>query len=403
MGRIMDRMGLQRHDRHLPIDALRGLIIALMALDHANYFVVGKGTPGEHWGGPFPTYADPLAFLTRWVTHPVAPGFFFLMGVGMVLLAASRRRKGWSSGRIRGHFLARGALLIALQLLVVNRAWQLGPTPFPRVYLGVLFALGGCMILGSFLIELGPSLLAVLAAALFLTTELAHPDPSGWGAITDRPLGLILLYSGGGFQLWSNYPILPWLELVVFGMAFGGWLRADRAEAYRRGLVLGGLFLGGFVILRSLDGFGNVRPRLGEGWIGFLNPVKYPPSMTFTLMTLGIVLLLLWLFGRQSEGLQAGLIPLAVLGRLPLLAYVVHLFLLYGHGPVSGPGRDEPVRPGPILDPGSHPPVSAGPLVRPLQRAAAARVAGSPVLTGSSRAPRNGTDGRMRFVDSRVP
>ncbi|MEJ2352687.1 MAG: hypothetical protein P8Y03_23110, partial [Anaerolineales bacterium] len=59
-------------------DALRGLIIVLMALDHANIFIAHKHSTGEYWGGAFPVYNDALAFLTRFVTHFCAPGFFLL-------------------------------------------------------------------------------------------------------------------------------------------------------------------------------------------------------------------------------------------------------------------------------------------------------------------------------------
>ena len=89
-------MNTKRPSRFLALDALRGLIVVLMALDHANYFVAQQHSSGEHWGGAFPAYSDSLTFLTRWVTHPVAPGFMFLMGAGMALFAHSRRKRGWS-------------------------------------------------------------------------------------------------------------------------------------------------------------------------------------------------------------------------------------------------------------------------------------------------------------------
>ncbi|MEJ2353685.1 MAG: hypothetical protein P8Y03_28225 [Anaerolineales bacterium] len=108
-------------------DALRGLIIVLMALDHANIFIAHKHSSGEYWGGAFPVYNDALAFLTRFVTHFCAPGFFLLMGAGMALFAHSRQERGWTRAEIIRHFLIRGGALILLQLLVVNRAWELTP------------------------------------------------------------------------------------------------------------------------------------------------------------------------------------------------------------------------------------------------------------------------------------
>ena len=61
------------------LDALRGLIMILMAIDHASYFIA-KVHPGEFWGMPLPQYPDGLSFFTRAVTHLCAPGFFFADG-----------------------------------------------------------------------------------------------------------------------------------------------------------------------------------------------------------------------------------------------------------------------------------------------------------------------------------
>jgi len=298
-----------------------------MALDHANYFVAHQHSSGEYWGGAFPAYSEGLTFLTRWVTHPVAPGFMFLMGAGMALFANSRRNKGWREREIIRHFWIRGGLLIILQLLIVNLAWQLGPSPFPTIYIGVLFALGGGMILGSLFLRLRARHLAVFAVSLFIVTELSHPDPSEWGMIFDQPLGLLFGYSGGSMQFWSNYPILPWLELVIMGMAFGKWMLTDSERTLKWGLALGLVFLVSFLILRNLDGFGNIRPREGDSWIDFLNVVKYPPAMTFTLVTMGLNLIALWMFSKAGELGSRLLRPLVVFGRAPLFFYLSHLFL----------------------------------------------------------------------------
>jgi uncharacterized membrane protein len=315
-----------------PLDALRGLIMVLMALDHANLFVAQQHSPGEYWGGRFPIYRDALTFLTRLVTHLSAPGFFFLMGVGIVLFAHSRRKQNWSEWAIIRHFLIRGGLLIALQLLVVNRAWELSAGGWGlELYIGVLFALGGTMILGSLLLWLKPKVLLALTAVLVLGAELLTPDPSLWNQVF-QPLNRILLVPGGNLALWVNYPVLPWLELVSFGLVFGHWLLDDPRKAFERALKLGAAFILAFLVLRTLDGFGNIRPRAGNTWFDFLNPVKYPPSITFNLLTMGVNLIIMGLFAQASEKLQQFFQPLVVFGRAPLFFYLTHIFLYAGLG-----------------------------------------------------------------------
>jgi uncharacterized membrane protein len=322
----------RRASRLLPLDALRGLIIVLMALDHANHFIAQQHSPGEYWGGTFPVYHDTLAFLTRLVTHLCAPGFFFLMGVGMVLFANSRRRRGWSEWAIIEHFLIRGGLLIALQLLVVNRAWELSAGGWGLdIYIGVLFALGGTMILGSLMLWLKPKYLLALTIVLVLGTELLTPDPGRWNQLFQR-LDRLLLVPGGNLELWVNYPVLPWLGVATFGMVFGYWLVDDPRRAFKRALGFGATFVLAFLVLRYLDGFGNIRPREGNTWVDFLNVVKYPPSITFNLLTMGVNLILMGLFARASEGLQQFFQPLVVFGRVPLFFYLTHLFLYAGLG-----------------------------------------------------------------------
>jgi len=296
-----------------------------MALDHANLFVGHSHSPGEHWFAPLPQYDSASAFLTRLVTHPVAPGFFFLMGIGMAMFAASRLAKGWTQTQLITHFLVRGTILIVLQFTVVNLAWRTGPTEQPTFYFGVLAALGSTMILGSLLLRLGPKVLAALALALFIGMELTHPDPEQWESLFDKPFGLVFGYSGGDGTFWSNYPVLAWLEVVVFGLAFGKWMLHDRQAAARSVLPLGVLFLGTFAAIRALDGFGNIRPQQGDDWISFFNGVKYPPAMTFTLLAIGVILVVLALLNRAKEG-NPVVRGLAVFGRVPLFFYIAHLY-----------------------------------------------------------------------------
>jgi uncharacterized membrane protein len=267
-----------------------------------------------------------------------APGFFLLMGAGMMLFARSRQEKGWSKWAIIRHFLIRGLVLIVLQLLIVNRAWELSPGGWGiKIYIGVLCALGATMILASLLLWLKPPYLLVLALALFVGIEFLHPGLGMWNEVQHDPANVILLRPGGTPTLYAFYPILPWLELVVFGLALGYWLRDDPRKAFSRAWKLGLVFLLAFAVVRYFDGFGNIRPRMSNSWTDLLNPVKYPPSMAFTLMTTGVNLLLLWLLSRARGLAQRVLQPLVVFGRAPLVFYVLHLFLYLGIGYLVAP------------------------------------------------------------------
>jgi uncharacterized membrane protein len=329
--------------RLFAVDALRGLIMVFMALDHANLLVAQKHSPGEYWGGAYPVYYDALAFVTRFLTHLSAPGFFLLMGAGMALFAHSRRARGWSRWAVIRHFLIRGAVLIALQLLVVNQMWWLSPAGWGiQIYIGVLFSLGSAMIVGSLLLWLKPIYLLGLAAALLIGTELLVPDPSRWGPgmsafnlVLATPGGIVS--EGGPLILWTNYPILPWLELAAFGLAFGHWLAQDPKAAFKRGMIIGAACIAAFIGVRYLDGFGNIRPRLGNTWIDWLNAVKYPPSIAFTTLTTGINLLVLGGMAQIRGWGQRLLGPLVVYGREPLFFYLAHILLYAGMGHLLTP------------------------------------------------------------------
>jgi uncharacterized membrane protein len=329
------------------IDAARGLIIVLMAIDHARGFIA-KNHPGEFWGRALPDYGgDGLAFLTRLVTHPCAPGFFFLMGAGMALLAASRAQAGWSNGRVARHFVWRGLALILLGQVLENRASTFAfanatrvefygvrvpgaDGSFPSLILGVLYGLGAALILGSMLVRLRPAALVGAAAACALVDQLIIPSPAQVD-VRFHPALRLLFIPGQTGPLLVVYPALAWLPCTILGLAFGRWVLDDRERAFRWIGIAGVLFLAFFAVLRAAGGFGNLTPP-SPGWIGFFNLVKYPPSLTFLLFTLGIDFLVLAAIERWRLGESAWSRPLLVFGGVPFFFFVAHLWLYAAMG-----------------------------------------------------------------------
>ncbi len=335
----------QKSPRLPALDALRGLIIVVMALDHANSLIAHAKLEPELWADQFPNYqGESFLFLTRAVTHLSAPGFFFLMGVGLVLFAFSRREQGWSQWQLVKHFLVRGLLLILLQILVENPAWLLGSIGIgdAPVYFGVLYALGSALIFGALFLYLPRIGVLVLSVTLIILTELLLPDIRTGFVPYSYPMRLWLLpgFTPGIFVL---YPVMPWLGVMGLGMGFAHWLKQDAKQLLNLSLWIGIASLLLFGILRFAGGFGNIRAA-GAGWIEFLNVVKYPPSVTFLLLTLGINLMLLSLFARYGSypftrigRFFSRLISLlTVFGRVPLFFYVTHLYLYGAMGLLLG-------------------------------------------------------------------
>jgi uncharacterized membrane protein len=155
--------------------------------------------------------------------------------------------------------------------------------------------------------------------------EVLTPSPMMWGQNFDQLAGVLLVYGGGSENFWINYPLLAWVELIVLGILFGQVMLKDEKQGFRWGAWFGLICLGGFVLLRTLNGFGTIRPLEVDSWTGFLSVVKYPPSLVFVLLTMGINLLLVWAFSHLWKRGIPKWDPLLVFGRAPLFSYVGHI------------------------------------------------------------------------------
>lgn len=339
-------IGRLPHDREsgrlASIDALRGLIMVIMALDHVS-FMVGRFHSGEMWAGLWTRYASPLAFLTRFITHLCAPGFFFLMGVGISLMAKNRKQQAWSDGRIAGFLLKRGLLLVLVSFFLEIPAWLIalvssrvepltgadsiipGAGP-PMMVFTVLVGLGLSMVLSAAFIRFGAAVWAALAVAALLATAWLTPGPENISTAYGFFTGLLLI-PGVSRHIWVQYPVIPWFGIAALGVVFGRWIFNDRRAAFGGAPWLGLAALAVAIGLRAYGGFGNIRLPRDTSWIEFLNFIKYPPALVFTLFMLGANLLLLAGFERMAARLAPFSRLLRVFGQAPLAFYLAHLWL----------------------------------------------------------------------------
>jgi len=177
--------------RFAAVDAFRGLIMMLMAIDHASGFI-SRQHSSEFWNGAISVYQSAFPFLTRLVTHLCAPGFFFLMGAGIYWFYASRIAAGWTQSQIIRRTMLRGfTLLLVGQLFETPVMYMQGQLkkatialsqlPMPPPNDGVtpigafltLSGLGSVMVICALLLKLRPALwLAVSALCVVLTHAL---------------------------------------------------------------------------------------------------------------------------------------------------------------------------------------------------------------------------------------
>ena len=320
----LTRSGAARLDA---IDMLRGLVIALMVLDHVRDFFMPSGGPGSP-GDPLDlATTTPALFATRWITNVCAPTFVLLAGVSAYLQNAN----GKSADDLSRFLLTRGLWLIFLELTLIGFGWQFVPS---LIFLQVIWAIGVSMVLLSFLTRVPAGAMLALGVVIVAGHNLLDPvRPEAFGALAPlwNALHVTNVVPVGGIPVLFAYPVLPWFGIMCLGYGMGQ-VFTQPAEGRRRLLTRIGLsMVAAFVVLRMVGLYGDPNPwePHPEVWktIGdFIDVQKYPPSLLYVLVTLGPVLGALPLL-ETIRGPVANF--LLAFGRAPLFAYVLHIWLAH--------------------------------------------------------------------------
>lgn len=310
------------------IDALRGLIILFMLLDHVRetFFL------HRQVGDPMDVATTaPELFFSRTLAHLCAPLFVLLTGLSAYLYG----EKYQGRRDVSGFLLKRGLFLIALEFTLVSFAWTFKFPP-TVIYLQVIWAIGLSMVALSALVFLPRWALAVLGAVIVAGHNLLDGVHYGVGSAMHVPWAILhdrgWIEVSDTLRLRTSYPLLPWIGVIALGYAAGPWFSASASAAARRTKLMAcgcGALLG-FVVLRFLNGYGEKPWSVGETGVqtvmSFFNITKYPPSLLFLSLTLGTGLLILIAFERSQE--QRWLRPLVTLGAAPMFFYLLHLYVL---------------------------------------------------------------------------
>jgi uncharacterized membrane protein len=326
------------------IDWLRGLVMVLMTIDHAGAKLDVHHMHGDAAHGWLPgSGLPPGEFLTRWITHVCAPAFVLLAGTALALSTEKRSARPGQTGFI----VRRGLLIAALDPLWLSLCFF---GAYKMAVFQVLYAIGMGLVCMAFLRRLPTWALLGGAIAIQLGGEFVgglFPEPyPGNGVTFDRgvwqtPVRYFVgtvLFNGGPMlphtPAMCAYPLIPWLSMMMAGWVLGRWLLATPERSNpSRALPMVGLgvaLLGVFAIVRGIDGYGNWglhRDSLAP--LEWLHVAKYPPSLSYTTLELGLTCLLLAAFLRVDDGrARPWLRPLSVLGSTAFFYYLLHVALI---------------------------------------------------------------------------
>lgn len=306
------------------IDLLKGLVMIIMVLDHVRmyfHYSAYEFDPAD------PTKSTLAIFFTRWVTHFCAPAFSFLAGISAYIVG---KRK--SKQYLANFLLKRGIWLIFIELTVVGFAWYFD-IQFRTIGLLVIWSLGISMIILAALIYLSRFQILIFSLLLICCHNMmdsVHFQGSVlWAVLHEQQFYKL----SENTHILIGYPIVPWVGVMSLGYYLGSLYEKSYDSSKRKKIlnIVGAIAVIAFIVLRLTNLYGDPKqfqcyPTLAQNLISFLNPSKYPPSLMYLLMTLGMI----FLFLANTEKHKGRLARyISTFGRTPFFFYIVHLYLIH--------------------------------------------------------------------------
>ena len=309
------------------IDILRGIIMVIMALDHTrDFFMVQNFDPTDL------TKASTGLFLTRFITHFCAPTFIFLAGTGAFLSL----NRGKTKKEASIFLFTRGLWLVLLELTVIGFGWSF-ELNFNFFFVQVIWALGISMMVLSLLIYLPIPVIAAIGLVMIfghdMYDKVAPAEFSKTGGIIWQFLhiqGIVELNKN--LHVYVLYPLIPWIGVMAAGYSFGSLFKLDAAQRVKIIFRIGITAIVLFIIIRGINAYGDMHPwtdqhDLMRDVLSFINVQKYPPSLDYVLLTLGVALVALAALEHVKNRFTDIML---VFGRVPFFYYLLHLYLLHG-------------------------------------------------------------------------
>jgi uncharacterized membrane protein len=306
------------------IDLLKGLVMVIMALDHTrDYFHASAFI----YNPTDPVLTSLPIFFTRWITHFCAPVFFFLAGISAFFVGKKK-----VTSELSEFLIKRGLWLVFIEMTIVNFAWYFD-IQFRTPGLLVIWSLGISMLVLAALVHLPRNVILIFSCLLIFGHHLLdtiHFDGNILWSIIHKS-GVFIL--SDSYKLYVDYPIIPWIAVMSLGYCFGE-LYNQSFDSYKRKRILNIIGVSAivlFLILRGSNIYGDPIKwvqfnTLSKTLMSIMATSKYPPSLSFLLMTLGPA----FIFLANTENLKGRVVSFfGTFGRVPFFYYILHLYLIH--------------------------------------------------------------------------
>ena len=308
------------------IDIARGLVMIIMALDHTRD-LLHTGAMTQNPTNLATT--TPLLFFTRWITHLCAPSFVFLSGAS-AWLSSVRHHDVRASRR---WLFTRGIFLVLLEVTLVNfGVWY--DIRFRTLLIQVIAAIGFSFIGLGILYKLPARIIGIIGLLIIFLHDLLTLLPMVSNPVLQFAGGLLFgggVIRAGGVSIVFAYPILPWMGILFAGYAFGRLFTMPEEVRKKRLLQTGLIALGLFILLRAANVYGDVskwsvQKNAVYTFLSFINVSKYPPSLLYTLVMLGLLLLFLSFIEGKGNAFTR---VVTVYGKVPMFYYLIHWNIIH--------------------------------------------------------------------------
>lgn len=330
------------------VDLVRGLIMIMMAFCHTRDYIGSHGYENVYWDTSLQWQGTSGIHVLQQIFTLIVPGgFFMLMGIGIVYFYHSRINSGWSLAKTLRFLLVRGFLLIVLQMTLLQ-AFEMMAERTIFIYMGVLFALGSCMLVASCVEYLSQRtqwyffLPALLIAAITIPQQLYINHLQNQHIVAN--FWQILLLLGGvmhhGIKIDIDFTPIPWIPGAMIGLLMGHLMLKYKQNSMNMigkiavaFLVTGLIFLAiDFTTGMKIGDYRSYDSLSQASMLSLLCISKYPPSINYYLFSCGINLALIYLFslGERSQVFCNIFTPVKTIGQCALFFYLLHWFVYYG-------------------------------------------------------------------------